>query len=724
MISESPFLRANSRGVSGRANWRRVAAEGCIAATVFAAACVIGTVSLRSFLRTGGKLEFYQVEFGPSVLVACHRPYANAAAELLEPLNAFLHGQADRFDCALLPPKAPVYGSLGAYHRTARYLLWAVGLLWRMTGVDWNAVPLLIAALFGATSVMAYGIARLGMGRVLAIGVATATTVSTFNQSMMPFLRDYAKAPFILAAILVMGCIVKWGTTRVRLLGLAALGGMTVGLGLGFRNDILLVIPPLLFTVIALAPRGTRAVITRFAACLVFAATFVVTALPVLADYAGGTNTGHVSVLGLTAPFDEQLGVAPPIYEYGHFYSDTLAAAMISTYADRMRPQPGGVAYLSPEYDRAAFGYLGSVARYFPADLVVRAYAAIFTLPPYFFDQYQYPPNNLNGPKAVRLYRYRAQIDERLIPLARWAVLLAIFLIALRSVRWAVLALLVPLFFMGGTAIQFQPRHFFYLEFIPWWAFGFLAQVLASGSRAIGERSFWRWFMGIDERNTPETNPPATPAVESVDRIARPVDEDPWASRVSIRPVRAAVVFIAVASVGAWALLAAARTYQRRAAVRYFERIDAAPTTPLALTAVRTSSNRLLLAPTDRAVAISPRPLAFSYQYILVDLDPSRCEPAAAHLRAVYDASVRTVDLSQNLETPSGGARPGRIRFAYAVYERQPDIRFAGVEVAATAASCITVSHIIDASMFPLLPTVALGDDWRHGSLFQTIAHR
>src|SRR5262249_53381663 len=157
-----------------------------------------------------------------------------------------------------------------------------------------------------------------------------------------------------------------------------------------FRNDLLLVVMPFLITLTCLMP-SSIAWRTRGYACAAFAGGFLIVAAPILADYAGGSNTGHVAVLGLTEPYDRDLGIRPSIYEYGHHYLDTLGNAIVTTYADRVDPRPGGVAYLTPEYDAAAVSYLLEVARRCPADLLARTYAAIASMPVLFLEQYQYP---------------------------------------------------------------------------------------------------------------------------------------------------------------------------------------------------------------------------------------------------------------------------------------------------------------------------------------------
>jgi hypothetical protein len=517
------------------------------------------------------------------------------------------------------------------------------------------------------------------MRRLLALGVTAAITGSTLNLLMIRYLRDYAKAPFILAGMFLMACLVTRASTRGQVLGLAAAGGLVVGLGLGFRNDLLLLIAPFVFTLAFLLPPAIAPAMTRAAACLTFITTFAIAALPVLADYSGGSNTGHVTVLGLTDPFDRDLGVSPPLYDYGHFYLDTLAHAIVATYADRTQPRPGGITYLSPEYDRAAVSYLLDIAKRCPADLIVRSYAAITTLPGYFLDQYQYAPTSNAAFKV--LYRIRAFGNAKLRPLAPWLVALAVCLVAVASLRWAALMVVVLLFLMGATAIQFQPRHFFYYEVVSWWSIGFIAEVCLLAAR----------------RSTRAALP-----LQGA-RIAR------------------GLVFTAAVAIAMWGVLQAARIYQTRQVIRMFEALDAAPKDRWALTPRASSSGRVLLTAVDRPRPLSSRSGGFTYQYVMVQVDPAECGAQTAPVRAVYDARTPDVDLSQDLtlrpHVPA--ARP--VRFFYPVYERGDDIRFAGFEVDARAASCVAAYQITNASAYPLLLTAQLFDGWQNATLYQTL---
>ena len=50
----------------------------------------------------------------------------------------------------------------------------------------------------------------------------------------------------------------------------------------------------------------------------------------------------------------------------------------------------------------------------------------------------------------------------------------ALLVLSLHEPRFAFAAAFLWLFLAGITSLQFQVRHYFHLEFIPWWAAGFL----------------------------------------------------------------------------------------------------------------------------------------------------------------------------------------------------------------------------------------------------------
>src|SRR5262249_54509272 len=136
-------------------------------------------------------------------------------------------------------------------------------------------------------------------------------------------------------------------------LSLAALFGATLGIGFGFRNDLLIVVPLIVVALFAWTPpRTMRAAGLRAGAMAVAAVTCAIVAYPILSGYTRGSNSGHVALLGFVTPFDKPLGVTPSVYEWSHLYSDGYTDAIVESYSTRVHKRPAP--YLSAEYDHAA----------------------------------------------------------------------------------------------------------------------------------------------------------------------------------------------------------------------------------------------------------------------------------------------------------------------------------------------------------------------------------
>ena len=139
---------------------------------------------------------------------------------------------------------------------------------WKVTGVSWSRLAVLPGAFFGAVAALTYGVLRLGLSRPLALLAVLPSVISTPNFMIVPQLRDYAKGPFLLATILLMGALVMGSSDRRRVVWLSAIGGAVIGIGLGFRFDLIIAVPPFVLAVAFLVPAGVT-IPTRVRRCRV-----------------------------------------------------------------------------------------------------------------------------------------------------------------------------------------------------------------------------------------------------------------------------------------------------------------------------------------------------------------------------------------------------------------------------------------------------------------------
>src|SRR5262249_22025886 len=156
---------------------------------------------------------------------------------------------------------------------------------------------------------------RLVSGRVVAAALALILMISPANLSELLSLRDYSKAPFVLAAVLILAVLILRPWPLASRLGLAALYGAIVAIGYGFRGDLAVMIPfgaavVLIFVSQPIAEPSSlvsRAARNALASAALLAG-FLIVGWPVLSGVRkdGGCQY-HFALLGLTTPMTTAL---------------------------------------------------------------------------------------------------------------------------------------------------------------------------------------------------------------------------------------------------------------------------------------------------------------------------------------------------------------------------------------------------------------------------------
>lgn len=402
--------------------------------------------------------QFYQSNFAPAVMEACGKGFVlpNQLADIPS-LSDFLSLKQQSFSCANIPSQFK-QKSLLNLQASSRYLMGAVAMVWRWTDVTWHALLFLYGALYGVSCAAVYGVFRLGMGKSLAAGFATILVFSSLQLNNLPHLRDYAKAPFIITTVLLLGWLVKYSLTSRKTALLAGLLGMVLGVGFGFRMDLLIFVPATVFTLAVFTPRGlTHDVGARLCAIGAFAATFVATGWPIITAMASGGNTPHAILLGLMSHFDPYIGVAPSsVYELGYLYNDTYVNYFVDSYAQRILDERSPVVLATKAYDYAGMLYYLEIVRNFPADIATRFFAAVLKV------------MQIGAPERVALV-------NSVFPMLAVACILCV---ATVSFRIALFLCFVLLYLCGYPSLQFGIRHYFHLQFVSLFFVGTLAQFI------------------------------------------------------------------------------------------------------------------------------------------------------------------------------------------------------------------------------------------------------
>jgi len=628
-------------------------------------ATLLAIAALRSYRAAGVPQSFYQQNFAPAVMIACGRGFV--MPEMTVPLQAFLQLREDTFDCASLPSTLQV--SSVEWNAGWVYLYRTSGLLWRMTGVSWSALDWLVAVMCGVTAAALYGIFRLAARPWIAALVVLMVIASPGNLMHLLSLRDYSKAPFALAATLMLALLVVARRGVLSMIALAAAAGAVIGVGWGFRGDLVILAPFGILVLLTLPPAPFRQRLIATAAMLV---ALVATAFPVVAGMAESGCQFHLALLGLTTPLVNALGMAPAPYQFSDHFLDASVSVRVSDFSQRVLGVPAGV-LCSPSYESAAGQLYFSLAAIFPSDLVAHAYGSVLSILRDGIDL----GLNSQAPRPFAATAWIAALFEG----GRWLLgavsrigpllfLGAVGAIWVREKRLAVAFAVFTLFLAGYPAIEFEERHWFHLRFLPW-----LSLLVIAGSGFVSWSSQqWRQAMFA--------------AAMLLVVLAAPLIVLRWVQSQSVRELIAA--------------------YQ------------SAASQPLA---VQHQPDFVKVTwPIDATVAAD----GFSADLLAVTFDAAACDgvaPIAITARYESESSSHDFSTSMHIERPIGERQQRLFVPVFRVAERDRVLgRFSGFSVSGAPSTCIaSVDRIVDRQSPPVWLQVQVPADLASAGLYHSI---
>lgn len=614
-----------------------------------------GTRYVTEFRETGGAPSFYQHYFEPAVMAACGHGFVTAV-QVPPALADFLQQRTDTFDCAHLPPDAALNPAGSVYQYAWFYLMWMVALFWKLAGVSWSGMAPLFGALFATVIVLAYVIFRLAVPAWIASAAAAALTISILHLTNLPHLRDYAKAPFMLALFLILVWMVTHPPAPRQLLAWCAVYGLVLGVGYGFRTDFLASIPPLFVTVIAFLPGfRPRELAVKIGAVGAAMAIFVLVAWPAISYVTrhGGCQW-HVVLLGLDRGHGENLGLAPSYYQWLTEYSDEYQVAAVNA-ASRRTGQPTAV-YCTSEYDAASGAYLVSIASRFPADLYTRALASISRVMDLPFYLWTDRDPSIGRSRLGELLTYVAGSS-------RLAVMIAVLAIGAVHLRWGLFAVFAIAYFGSYPSMQFAPRHFFHLEFLGWWAMACL---------------FWQAIRLIRSRGAIDGQMP-------LPQLAR-----------------RGLAFGAAVAIVILLPLPVVRAYHDRSVAAVTDSLLTAPRAPVVVTPAEGGVDLRL----ESGETLDRAPDATGTAMLDVRIDLERC-PTGVPLELKYDHADPFRDFS-------GPVRPLPPDAVIETWLVPIFAGFQGLSLGNAPAGCLeSVERLQTVKGLPLLPTLTLPANWR-----------
>lgn len=696
-VSGTPPWSRSRRADDGPLIRRAWGVDAILASLALITAAWVGTTYVR-IPEVASSASYYQEEMGPSVLLACDRSFADPRLLQEQPgpagaaLRAFLARETDSFDCGLLPAQLPE-ARLSPMQAASRYTLLAVAAIWRGTGVSWSALAPWFGLLYGASGALAFLAARSVLSRPWAVVIAALMISSPVQLGQLPHLRDYAKAPFFLATLWILLTLVRQPVPPRTLVLRSAIVGAILGVAFGVRFDMTVFLAFYVASVVLFLPGSWREhVRPRVAAAAAAVATFVVTALPVFMAFELGHNSWHVVLLGLSSPYDPLLGVRPSVYDVLPFYNDSYVTAAVNAFAVRTGRASELLFLSTAEYGRAGAAYYMALAQTFPADVALRACAAIIRVLDAPFALAAPAPGvpgmTLDGFDA-QVYSVRG-ILAALSGAAPWLSMGAVAVVASVNVRLALFIAAGLCFFGAITSMQFHTRHTFHLEILPLLLFGVV-------------------FAGIWERLV-RTRRGAAPVV------GRP----PLANRLTT----AVLVAIAAPATGLIAIVLS-RSVQAATAAPVLRAYADAPVANVPLTWLATGDGYSRI---ELGLPVTEPQRLVRSALLVIEVGGLACDETVVPVRVSYEPVATTDNLSRTVTIRVPDAAAAITRTHMPVFQpTAPDpvsvpYRFIGLDVPSGFESCVTrIGRIEGAEKYPLLLDASLPPEWADLPLHQTL---
>lgn len=630
-----------------------------------------------------------------AVSIACgegFQIFENGGVPVLEP---FMNREVQTFSCDDLPANPPLWDQEG-FRESHRYYLYCVGAVWWLFGIGWQTLKLLLLAFFCVSAVLLYAVFRLGMNRPLSALGTLCWIFAPVVYTAVSLPRDFTKAPWIFAIILLLGLLIKHPWRPRALLSLSAVLGLCIGVGLGFRQDILaFLLPAVVVLLFFTTGLGGRVWPWRVAAVVVMLLSFYIPAKPILDGTAkAGSLASHNVINGMATEHDDLMGVQPSSYETIYCLNDNFSHAVRVSYVRR------ALDYQVPIYnegDQAGWAgnrFLLKVFATFPADQFARMLSgARFVLGD--VSEHTQVPARADEVQTRRIVKFYAPITEHMQHFGVSYAIAGIVLLAFINLRWACGVYFLLLFLATYPVLQFQLRHTFHLAFLPFWMAGLCLQCAWTGGKLLRQQV-------IRARIADKLRYPATL----------------WNSRT-----RNALCFIAVALALIVLPLWMLRGYQYVTVSRLVAKHAAAQLTPLTVTQEDIAENAVdwaLFHPTGLPQPVMENPSLWTWRpvthYLVIELaggDPNL--PLWLH----YDSETEATRFDRVVHPRHMDTDPGKItRYFFPTYTFVAEnafigkSTFGGVGIPRDQADRLKGMYLVtNQEAFPLLLNLTLPED-------------
>ena len=445
----------------------RVMANLVIGSVVFALAYWVALNYLHS---VEGKQSYLKQYYAPAVMIAQGKGFVNPDLAQAPALNEFIRMQVDSLDTAQIPDTLQLL-PLSQYQLLHRHSMYALGWTWWFFGLHWDSIYYLQALLFALSTVALLTLFSQFLPGWMSFFFTLFMIWSPLQLYAIADFRDYSKAPFILGTLALMTFLIVRQRKFPVALSVAALVGIILGIGMGFRQDLLICIPLYVAQLLLFYPVAIRqSWKIRVLLIVVLVSAWGLCAAPLFSTMKNGTSSYHFIAQGMASNFNRDLQLGGAAYQLLDEYSDERAHTMISAYAHHGMGVAQGPTYWTNAYDRSGATFTLDVYKLMPADEFIRGLAAtsdILSRAPFVLERNS-GPVFVKGSLIDRLLQWRWAWLGWMYNRGLYIAVLAFLMLAFINVRWAFAALVTTLYLCAYQHFQFNVRHFFFLEWIPW----------------------------------------------------------------------------------------------------------------------------------------------------------------------------------------------------------------------------------------------------------------
>ena len=441
-----------------------------------AALCVLLLATIVAYRYLDEGFDFSYRDCSEDLLYPCVGRFGltikTAPLEASPQWQAFVQRRVNSLDCDAFRELPRV--DAGHTWDLQRYLHATLSELFWLNGPHRSVFVGFLTFMFGLTVLACYGLFRLAVSPLIASLATLPMIFSDLHLRSAIHPSEYAKAPFILGSLFFLGLIVRRDLGLRGLISVSVAAGLTVGLGIGFKPDVLVCLPLAVVVIAAFAPpsSGPR---RRVLAIVTFLLAVSLSGWPMLKRHFFG-EWGSLLPVQVLGGMDRNFGdyyARPSLYDYGLRFDDSHVTFLINSYNQRVHGSQAVVQFYSKEMQRAATLLLIDLDRLFPSDLLLRTWAGIVNV--------------------LKLSRFGVPAALAVVPV-----------LFITNVRLGSCVAFLLLSAVGYVSLVFQPRHFFHLEWVPWW---FAAVVVQQGvmlfgvvsrkddSRAPAHHRLYQWVM-------------------------------------------------------------------------------------------------------------------------------------------------------------------------------------------------------------------------------------